>query len=73
MFGTFRLTGGQVTITGDPAAAQVRAVIDAGSFESGNKTRDADVVSATLLDAKAYPEITFDGTGRPPGRQRAGW
>lgn len=69
--GTFRLTGGQVTIAADPAAAHVRAVIDAGSFESGNKTRDTDVVSASLLDAKAYPEITFDGTGaRPDG---SGW
>ena len=64
--GTFRLAGGQITITGDPAAAQVRAAIDAGSFESGNKTRDADVVSATLLDAKAHPEITFDATGAQP-------
>jgi polyisoprenoid-binding protein YceI len=69
--GTFRLHGGQVTVTADPAAARVQAAIDAGSFESGNKTRDADVVSAALLDAKTYPEITFDGTGaRPDG---AGW
>jgi polyisoprenoid-binding protein YceI len=61
--GTFRLTDGEITIAADPAAAHVRAVIDTGSFESGNKTRDADVVSDSLLDAKAYPEITFDGTG----------
>ena len=61
--GTFRLNGGQITIAEDPGAAHVRAVIDAGSFESGNKSRDNDVVSASLLDAKAYPEITFDGTG----------
>ena len=69
--GTFRLAGGQITITGDPAAAQVRAAIDAGSFESGNKTRDADVVSATLLDAKAYPDITFSGEGAR--RDGDGW
>ena len=61
--GTFRLKDGQVTIAADPAASRVRAVIDAGSFASGNQTRDADVVSASLLDAKAYPEISFDGTG----------
>ena len=61
--GTFRLKDGQVTIAEDPAASRVRAVIDAGSFASGNQTRDTDVVSASLLDAKAYPEISFDGTG----------
>ena len=41
----------------------VRATIDAASYDSGNKTRDADVTSATLLDAKAFPEITFTGSG----------
>jgi polyisoprenoid-binding protein YceI len=61
--GTFRLKDGQVTIADDPAASRVRVVIDAGSFASGNQTRDADVVSAGLLDAKAYPEISFDGSG----------
>ena len=60
--GTFRLKDGQVTIAEDPAASRVQAVIDAGSFASGNQTRDADVTSANLLDAKAYPEISFDGT-----------
>jgi len=69
--GTFRLRDGQVTIADDPAASRVRAVIDAGSFASGNQTRDADVVSASLLDAKAYPEISFDGTGAR--RDGPGW
>ena len=50
--GTFRLRSGQVSIAADPAASSVQASIEAGSFASGNATRDADVVSATLLDAR---------------------
>jgi polyisoprenoid-binding protein YceI len=69
--GTFRLRSGQVLIAADPAASTVQASIEAGSFASGNATRDADVVSATLLDAKAYPEITF--TGRGARRDGDGW
>jgi polyisoprenoid-binding protein YceI len=61
--GTFRLRAGQVSIAADPAVSGVRASIEAGSFASGNATRDADVVSATLLDARTYPEITFAGQG----------
>ena len=70
--GTFRLQSGQVSIAADPGASSVRASIVAGSYSSGNTTRDANVVSASLLDAKAYPEITFTGEG---ARQTAtaGW
>ena len=56
--GTFRLQSGQVSIA-------------AGSYASGNATRDADVTSATLLDARAYPEITFTGEGAR--RDGDGW
>ena len=69
--GAFRLRSGQVTIAADPAASSVQASIEAGSFASGNATRDANVVSATLLDAKAYPEITF--TGQSARRDGDGW
>ena len=47
--GTFRLQAGQVSIAADPGSSGVQASIEAGSFASGNTTRDADVVSATLL------------------------
>lgn len=69
--GTFRLRSGQVSIAGDPAASSVRASIAAGSFDSGHGARDADVVSAALLDARAYPEITFTGQGAR--RDGDGW
>ena len=71
--GTFRIESGQVTIAADPAACTARATIIAGSFASGNSTRDADVVSAKLLDAKAYPEITFTGTGARVRDEGDGW
>ena len=61
--GTMRLVSGDVTITDDPARSSVRAVIDAASFSSGNRKRDKDVISANLLDAPSYPEITFSGEG----------
>jgi polyisoprenoid-binding protein YceI len=61
--GTFRLQSGQVSIGADPGASSVRASIAAGSYASGNTTRDADVVSANLPDAPAYPDITFAGQG----------
>ena len=69
--GTFRLRAGQVSIAADPGASSVQASIEAGSFASGNTTRDADVVSASLLDARAYPEITFSGQGAR--REGDGW
>ena len=69
--GTFRLLAGQVSIAADPAASSVRASIEAGSFASGNAARDADVVSAALLDARTYPEITFTGQGAR--RDGDGW
>ena len=61
--GTFRLKSGQVVIAAEPGESSVRAVIHAASFASGNATRDADVISPTLLDAQGFPEITFTGQG----------
>jgi polyisoprenoid-binding protein YceI len=61
--GTFRLQSGQVSIGADPGASSVQASIAAGSYASGNTTRDTDVTSASLLDGRAFPEITFSGQG----------
>jgi polyisoprenoid-binding protein YceI len=57
--GTFRLQSGQVTIAADPLASRAQAVIATKSFNSGNILRDHDVISGELLDAAAYPTITF--------------
>jgi polyisoprenoid-binding protein YceI len=69
--GTFQLRAGQVSIAADPGASSVEASIEAGSYASGNTTRDADVTGTNLLDAKAYPEITFTGQGAR--RDGDGW
>jgi polyisoprenoid-binding protein YceI len=61
--GTFQLKSGQVVIAAEPGGSSVRAIIDAASFASGNATRDADVISPALLDARGFPEITFTGQG----------
>ena len=69
--GTFRLQSGQVSIGADPGSSSVQASIAAGSYASGHTKRDADVVSAGLLDARAFPEITFAGQGAR--RDGDGW
>lgn len=69
--GTFRLKSGQVIIAPDPADSTARATIDATSYASGNATRDADVVSTGLLDARGFPEIAF--VGRGARRDGDGW
>jgi polyisoprenoid-binding protein YceI len=61
--GTVRLVSGEVTIADAAERSSVRAVIDATSYSSGNSKRDKDVTSPNLIDAKAYPEITFTGEG----------
>jgi polyisoprenoid-binding protein YceI len=69
--GSFQLKSGEVTIAEDAARSSVRATLDASSFSSGNALRDREVLSPSLLDAAAYPEITFAGLGPRP--HSAGW
>lgn len=61
--GTFKLKSGQVTIADDPVSSSVQATIDASSYDSSNPTRDKDVTGVNLLDASAYPEISFSAEG----------
>ena len=70
--GTFRLQSGQVSIAADPGTSSVLASIEAGSFASGNAKRDADVVSATLLDARAYRRSPSPARARA-ATATAGW
>lgn len=62
--GSFRVRSGEVT--GNPAnpsvGANLKLVIDASSYSSGNSRRDS-VVTGTVLDAATYPDITFVSTG----------
>ncbi|MFF3069860.1 YceI family protein [Kitasatospora sp. NPDC057904] len=61
--GSFRLRGGTVSLAEPLTASRVDAVADAGSFDTGNKNRDRQVLSKALLDTATYPDIRFTATG----------
>jgi polyisoprenoid-binding protein YceI len=69
--GTFRLRDGAISIAAEPGGCRARARVEAGSYASGHTARDADVVSAHLLDARAHPEISF--TGQEARRDGGQW
>ncbi|MER5473861.1 YceI family protein [Streptomyces sp. NPDC002935] len=62
--GSFKLHGGTVSPADPLAGSRVDAVADASSFETGNKNRDRQVLSRTLLDTDAdtSPDIAFTST-----------
>ena len=57
--GTFRLRTGEILVADPAGESAVRATVDAGSFHTGNPGRDGTVLSARLLNAGKYPDITF--------------
>ncbi|MCX4586347.1 YceI family protein [Streptomyces sp. NBC_01481] len=61
--GSFRLRGGTVSLAEPLTATRVDAVADAASFDTGNKNRDRQVLSKTLLDTATYPDIVFTSIG----------
>ncbi|GAB3315691.1 YceI family protein [Geodermatophilus aquaeductus] len=60
---TFQVLSGEVVVADPVTGTTVAAVVDAGSFSSGNARRDRDVTGAGLLDSDAHPEIRFTCTG----------
>jgi polyisoprenoid-binding protein YceI len=71
--GTFALRDGTVDVADPAGGSTVRARVAASTFRTGNPVRDAAVLSARLLDAEAYPTLTFtsadvvSGPGVPAG------
>ncbi|SEL28623.1 YceI family protein [Streptacidiphilus jiangxiensis] len=61
--GSFQLRGGNVSLAQPLTATRVDAVADAGSFDTGNKNRDRQVLSKALLDTENYPDIVFSAAG----------
>jgi polyisoprenoid-binding protein YceI len=57
--GRFAIKSGTVDVAEPASASDVRVEIDAASFRTRNKQRDAAVRSAQFLDAAAHPAITF--------------
>ncbi len=68
---TFALREADVTVGDTGTAPTVHAVIDAGSFASGNSKRDGDIRSPTFLDTAANPDIT--GEIRSVKRSKGRW
>jgi polyisoprenoid-binding protein YceI len=65
--GTFTLRDGTVIVADPVTGSAVQARAAASSFRSGNPARDAAVLSPRLLDAEAYPSLTFTSTSLEPG------
>ena len=61
--GGFRLRGGTVFLGEPLTGSRVDAVAEAASFDTGNRNRDHQVLSKTLLDTASHPDIVFTSTG----------
>jgi polyisoprenoid-binding protein YceI len=59
---TLALRDGRIVVTDPPQASTVQARFAVPSFASGNETRDAAVLSPKLLDAEAFPSLSFTST-----------
>jgi polyisoprenoid-binding protein YceI len=59
---TLALRDGRIQVTGPPEASTVQARFAASTFRSRNPVRDAAVLSPRLLDAEAYPSLSFTST-----------
>ena len=56
---TFAVTSGELQVTDPPTGSSVTVAVDAASFHSSSAKRDKDVTGRSLLDAQAFPDITF--------------
>ena len=63
------LRDGRIQVSAPPEASTVQARFAASTFRSRNPVRDAAVLSPRLLDAEAYPSLSFTSTEllRPQG------
>jgi len=66
--GTLSVESGTVDVAEPLACSRIEAVLDTGSFGTGNPQRDGNVRSAAFLDTRRYPRMTFRAGGAPvPG------
>jgi len=56
------LRDGRIAVTDPLRSSTVAARFSVASFQSGNGTRDAAVLSAKLLNAEDFPSLTFTST-----------
>lgn len=72
--GHFNQLNGQISVEGDdPRTAAAEVTIKAGSIDTGEPNRDADLRSEGFLATETYPEISFRSTAiEPRGGTRYG-
>ena len=69
MFGLGRVEGvfsdvaGVIVVADEPSRSSVSASASAASFETGDKRRDAKVLSPKFLHVEEHPRIAFQSTG----------
>jgi polyisoprenoid-binding protein YceI len=67
--GRFNTFSGSVTYDkANPAKSSFEFAIDANSVDSGNKQRDAHLVSPDFFDAKQFAKITFKSASAKPAK-----
>jgi polyisoprenoid-binding protein YceI len=65
--GTVPITGGNVVLAGDSAIPEtLTAELDPGKVNTGERDRDASLVSPDFFDVKAFPTWTFASTKITP-------
>jgi polyisoprenoid-binding protein YceI len=57
--GTIDVRNASVQVDAGGRARLVEAVLEAGTFHTGNSKRDADICSKKFLDAERFPEIRY--------------
>ncbi|WP_131786756.1 YceI family protein [Protofrankia symbiont of Coriaria ruscifolia] len=57
--GTLAVREGSIVVADPVEKSTVRAVIDATSLDTANRTRDKHLRAADFLDVETYPDITF--------------
>jgi polyisoprenoid-binding protein YceI len=69
---TLALREGRIQVGTRPEASTVQARFAASTFRSRNPARDAAVLSPRLLDAEAYPSLSFTSTELIQAKDQAG-
>jgi polyisoprenoid-binding protein YceI len=66
---------GHIMVAEPPRSSTVQVRFSVASFQSGNAARDAAVLSPRLLNAEAFPSMTFTSTELVPahGRDDGAW
>jgi polyisoprenoid-binding protein YceI len=61
--GRFDKFAGTITTAPDPLRSTVTAIVDLGSVNTGNETRDNHIRSEDFFHIEKHPEMTFYSTG----------